>query len=142
MMMTQPIAWEKPPWVQPRIVAAPKIRQIYWCDFWKDAHLPEMWKTRPVIVISYRNTLHGVCLVVPTSTEPDNEHDPWAVPLSVKVDSGPASWAICNQPSTVAASRLSQFKGQIPRVSETDFNQVLIKLLKWLPVPFKIEKPT
>ncbi len=39
---------------QPRIIAAPKIRQLYWCDFWCDAQLPEMWKTRPVIVVSYR----------------------------------------------------------------------------------------
>jgi len=44
----------KPPWVVPRIKAAPKIRQIYWCEYWQDARLPEMWKTRPVIVISYK----------------------------------------------------------------------------------------
>ena len=60
----------KPPWVAPRIKAAPKIRQIYWCDYWQDARLPEMWKTRPVIVVSYKNTLTGPCLVVPVSTDP------------------------------------------------------------------------
>jgi mRNA interferase MazF len=32
---------QKPPWVTPRIVAAPKIRQIYWCEFWQDARLPD-----------------------------------------------------------------------------------------------------
>jgi len=45
-----------PPRVQPRIKAAPKHGQIYWCDFWLDAQLPEMWKTRPVVVVSYKNT--------------------------------------------------------------------------------------
>jgi mRNA interferase MazF len=55
----------KPPWVPPRIKAAPKIRQVYWCDLWRDARLPEMWKTRPVIVVSYKNTLTGACLVLP-----------------------------------------------------------------------------
>ena len=64
----------KPPWVPPRIKAAPKIRQIYWCDYWKDARLPEMWKTRPVIVVSYKNTLTGPCLVVPVSTEPQDNN--------------------------------------------------------------------
>jgi mRNA interferase MazF len=130
---------EKPPWVTPRIIAAPKIRQIYWCDFWKDAHLPEMWKTRPVIVVSYKNTLHGTCLVVPTSTEPENEYYEWACKLSIKVEGSFDSWAICNQASSVAASRLSQFKGKIPLLSKEDFNQVLELLMKYLPVPFVIE---
>src|SRR6202043_3772071 len=102
---------EKPPWVKPRISAAPKIRQIYWCDFWQDAHLPEMWKTRPVIVVSYKNTLRGPSLVIPTTTEPDNEYNPWACKLSIKIESTPFnSWAVANQPSTVAPSRFSQFK--------------------------------
>jgi mRNA interferase MazF len=126
----------KPQWVDPRIVAAPKIRQIYWCDFWSDAHLPEMWKTRPVIVVSYKNTLHGPCLVVPISTEPDNAGNEWAHKLSIKIEGTFDSWAICNQPSTVAPSRFSQFKGEIPLLPKTDFNQVLELLMKWLPVPF------
>jgi hypothetical protein len=35
---------QKPRRVKPRIIAAPKHGQIYWCDFWLDAQLPEMWK--------------------------------------------------------------------------------------------------
>jgi mRNA interferase MazF len=73
---------QKPQRVQPRIIAAPKIRQLYWCDFWQDAMLPEMWKTRPVIVVSYKNALYGPCLVVPTSTDPQTDN-PWAHRLSV-----------------------------------------------------------
>lgn len=130
---------EKPPWVKPRIIAAPKIRQIYWCDFWRDAHLPEMWKTRPVIVISFKNTLHGTCIVVPTSTEPGDD-EPWRVKLSIKIEGKDDSWAICNQPVSVATSRFSQFKGKIPVLPKKDFNQVLEKLQEFLPVPFDLEE--
>ena len=98
-----------------------------------------MWKTRPVIVVSYKNTLHGPCLVLPTTTEPDNEYNPWASKLSIKIESTLDSWAVCNQPSTVAPSRFSQFKGKIPVLPKKDFNQVLELLVKWLPVPFKLE---
>src|SRR5271154_6210644 len=80
-----PTPHNKPPWVQPRIKAAPKIRQIYWCDYWKDARLPEMWKTRPVIIVSYKNTLTGPCLVVPVSTEPQ-DNNPWAHRLSIEIE--------------------------------------------------------
>lgn len=128
------MADQKPQWVQPRIIGAPKIRQLYWCDFWKDAMLPEMWKTRPVIVISYKNSLHGPCLVVPTSTDPQDTN-PWAHKLSVTFD-GVQSWAVCNQPSTVSPGRFSQFAGRIPRVPEADFNAILALLQKWLPAPF------
>ena len=132
------MADQKPPRIQPRIKAAPKIRQIYWCDFWQDAQLPEMWKTRPVIVVSYKNTLFGPCLVVPLSTVPHDDSDTWACRLSFQIE-GVTSWAICNQPSTVAPSRFSQFKGAIPMLPLSDFNQVLDRLVKWLPVRFKIE---
>jgi mRNA interferase MazF len=98
-----------------------------------------MWKTRPVIVVSYKNTLHGPCLVIPITTEPDNEYNPWASKLSIKIESTLDSWAVCNQPSTVAPSRFSQFKGKIPLLPKKDFNQVLELLAKWLPAPFKLE---
>jgi mRNA interferase MazF len=92
-----------------------------------------MWKTRPVIVMSYRNTLIGVCTVIPTSTDPQEGFSAeWAHKLSVRFG-GVQSWAVCNQPITVAASRLSQFKGDVPRVPEQDFNAILALLLKWLP---------
>lgn len=126
---------QKPPRIAPRIRAAPKIRQVYWCDFWRDAHLPEMWKTRPVIVISYKNSLYGPCLVVPLSTVPHDDADPWACKLMFQIN-GVTSWAICNQLSTVAPSRFSQFSGKIPVLPIADFNQVLARVVKWLPVPF------
>ncbi len=42
---------------------APKVRDLYWCDFPKDAHLPEFWKRRPVIVLAGDRTLGGVVSV-------------------------------------------------------------------------------
>lgn len=119
--------------VPPRLHGAPKIRGMYWCDFWRDAWIPEMWKTRPIIVISYRNTLQGPCLVVPTSTDPqEGRSKEWAHELSLKPD-GRQSWVICNHLYTVSPSRLSQFRGQIPRVPEDEFNVILSKVLNWLP---------
>lgn len=129
--------FERPKWVTPRIIAAPKLRQIYWCEFWNDARLPEMWKVRPVIVVSYKNALYGPCLVVPTSTEPQDENQ-WAHKLSIQIE-GVQSWAICNQPSTVAPSRFTQFKGHIPLLPKGDFNAILALLTQWLPKAFDIE---
>ena len=128
-----------PQWVAPRIKAAPKIRQIYWCDFWRDARLPEMWKTRPVIVVSYKNTLTGPCLVVPVSTEPQDKN-PWAYRLSMAIEGdGITSWAVCNHPATLSPSRFTQFNQGIPFLPKDDFNQVLERLMKWLPKPFSLD---
>jgi mRNA interferase MazF len=138
--MSKSTVVNKPPWVPPRIKAAPKIRQLYWCEYWKDARLPEMWKTRPVIVLSYKNTLHGPCLVVPVSTEPQDKN-PWAHRLSIEIEGdGIASWAICNHPATMSPSRFMQFNKGTPLLPKADFNQVLEKLIKWLPTPFELEK--
>jgi mRNA interferase MazF len=135
--LQDPNAEQKPPRVAPRIVAAPKLRQIYWCDFWRDAWLPEMWKRRPVIVISYKNTLQGPCLVVPTTTKPQGD-SPWAFQLSATV-SDRMSWAICNHPYTISPSRLSQVRGRIPSVSKAEFNEILRRLNQWIPRPFDLE---
>jgi mRNA interferase MazF len=126
-----------PPRVQPRIQAAPKIRQIYWCDFPRDAQLPEMWKVRPVVVVSYRNTLHGPCTVIPFSTASQG-NSPWAWEMT-NLD-GRKSWAICNHPYTIAPSRFFQPGRIIPKVSEADFNEILQRLNAWLPRPFSLDK--
>ena len=88
------------------------------------------WAFRP-----YRNTLHGPCLVVPTTTEPQ-PGNPWAFKLTTSID-GRDAWVICNQPSTVAPSRLSPAKGKVPRLSEAEFKEVLALLLRWLPRPLE-----
>ncbi len=135
---TGPQPEQQPPSVKPRITAAPKLRQVYWCDFPRDAQLPEMWKTRPVVVMSYRNALHGPCLVVPISTKAQREMQ-WAWELSISLD-GRKSWAVCNHLYTVAPSRFSQIRGKIPLLPETDFNEILKRITAWLPRPFDLDK--
>ncbi len=49
----------QPPRLKPRLKAAPRIRQILWCDFPEDAQLPEFWKQRPILVISKTSKLNG-----------------------------------------------------------------------------------
>jgi mRNA interferase MazF len=122
-----------PPKIIPRIVGAPKIRQLYWCDFPKDAQLPEFWKRRPVIIISYRNTLHGAVTVIPCSTQaqPGNA---WAYPLRTTVD-GRAAWAICDKPATVAVSRLVPDQNGPVRMPLDEFDEMLALFLDWLPKP-------
>jgi mRNA interferase MazF len=129
----------KPPRVQPRIIAAPKHGQVYWCDFWRDSQLPEFWKTRPVVIISYKNTLHGPCLVVPLSTEPQGDN-PWAWKMAFSPD-GRQSYAVCNHLYTVAPSRLSPLRrGAIPRLDKAEFNSILALVTAWLPRPFEMDK--
>ena len=124
----------RPPFVKPRVKSTPRIRQIYWCDFPEDAHLPEFWKRRPVIVMSYRNTLSGAVTIIPCSSL-SQAGNPWAIELAISMTPGVTSWAICDKPYTVAVSRLSADRTGIPRLSEADFNAVLSKLWEWLPTP-------
>ncbi len=121
----------KPQRVDPRIKAAPKIRQLFWCDFPEDAQLPEFWKTRPVLVISPKNTLSGAVTVVPCSSQ-DQGDNKWAFKLSTTIDGGD-SWAICDKITTVAVSRLSSHRDGIPRLPEVEFNGVLDLIFQWLP---------
>lgn len=85
---------KKPPRVPPRLRAVPAIRDLFWCHFPEDAHLPEFWKCRPVIVISFRNSLSGAVTVIPcpSQAQPDNK---WAFPLTTTID-GAQSWSISN----------------------------------------------
>lgn len=119
--------------VQPRIIAAPAIRQVYWCDFWRDARLPEMWKTRPALIVSYQNSLYGPCAVVPISTDSqDGKAAKWAHKLQGGLE-GRDAWVVCNHLYTICPSRLSPFKSPIPRLNEDEFHEILAIVLKWLP---------
>jgi mRNA interferase MazF len=120
-----------PPKVAPRLKAAPKIRNLYWCDFPEDAQLPEFWKRRPVIIISRKRALHGAVTVIPCSTDPQDDNE-WAVKIQTSIDRR-ESWAICDKPYTVAVSRLLPHSGAVPRLPQDEFALVLSKLLEWLP---------
>ncbi|GAB1717787.1 MAG: hypothetical protein NTAFB05_28290 [Nitrobacter sp.] len=121
---------ERPPWVKPRVTAAPKLRQLYWCDFPKDAQLPEFWKTRSVLIMSFRNTLRGAVTVIPCSGQ-DQPGNKWAYKLTKTIDGNP-SWAICDKPTTLAVSRLTPGKNGIVRVTEDEYKEVLAMMLNWL----------
>ncbi len=90
------------------------------------------------MVLSYKNTLFGSCLVVPTSTEPQGD-SPWAWELSISID-GQKSWVVCNHIYTVAPSSLSQVRGKIVRVPNAEFNEILKRVTAWLPRPFEMDK--
>jgi mRNA interferase MazF len=122
---------EKPPRIQPSLRSAPKIRQLYWCDFPVDAQLPEFWKRRPVVIVSFRHTLYGTVTAVPCSSSPQPENR-FAFPMRTTID-GKAAWAICDKPSTFAVSRLIQHYGSVPRMPEDEFRELLGVLLSWLP---------
>jgi mRNA interferase MazF len=122
---------QPPPRVSPKVNAAPRIRQLYWCRLPTDAELPELWKVRPVIIVSYRNTLHGAVTAIPTTTV-EQDANQWAYKLYTSLDPSKVSWAICDKPITVAVSRLQPHR-TIPRVTEDEFNEVLRLLLAWLP---------
>ena len=117
-----------------RISAAPKVRQVYWCDFWLDASPPEMTKKRPVVIVSYKNVLQGHCLVLPMSTnEQTGDSAKWAHKLSIKPDGVRHSWVICNHLYTVSTTRLEQIGGRVPRLGTEEFNAILGRMFDWLP---------
>jgi mRNA interferase MazF len=120
---------EKPPRVPCRLKAAPRIRELYWCDFPKDAQLPEFWKTRPVIVISKTCTLSGTVSVIPCSTV--EQTGKWTCKLATTVD-GKESWAVCDKLTTVSVSRLHPPRGRI-RLPDGEFQNVIRLMLDYLP---------
>ena len=122
---------ETPPRVKPRLKSAPKIRQLYWCDFPKDAQLPEFWKRRPVVILSKTSKLHGTVTVIPCSTQAQKD-DRHSFPLMTTID-GRAAWAVCDKITTVAVSRLVPDKDGIKRLKEAEFNEMLEIVLNQLP---------
>lgn len=96
--------------------------------------LPEMWKKRPVLVVSYKNTLSGPCTVLAISTDSQEElSGEWGYKLPIQVQRGRESWVVCNHIYTVSPSRLEQVRGGVLRIAETSFNEVLERLYRWLP---------
>ena len=131
---------DAPPRIKPRLKSAPKVREFFWCDFPKDAQLPEMWKLRPVIILSFRNMLHGAVMVVPYTTK--EQREPGAgFSLQTTID-GREAWAICDKITTVAVSRLTPDKTGIRRMPEDEFHALLEKVLSFLPkLPGTAEVP-
>lgn len=91
---------------------------ILMCDFSHQA-VPEMVKTRPVVVISRKAANSQLCTVVPlSSTEPDPKH-PWhakmtreKMPASLR---GKECWAKCDCVATVSFARLDRIRHKHPQ---------------------------
>lgn len=125
-----------PIYVKPRLKGPPRMRQMFWCDFPMDARLPELWKRRPVIILSKNASLYGTATVVPVSTQ-DQGHSPFAFKLDSTFDAKPA-WAICDKITTVAVSRLVPNKTGNVRLPPEEFDgmlRVVLGLLPQLPQP-------
>ena len=118
---------KQPPRVEPRIRRAPRIRQIYWCYFPKDALLPEFWKHRPVLILSRTSNLYGNVTVLPLTTKSQPNND---MAYPIKIPGMQRSWVICDYPDTISVSRLSQL---VRRIGQDDFNKIVELTLKNLP---------
>lgn len=126
-----PDPFQRPPKVAPKIKAAPSIRQLFWCDFPTDAQLPELWKRRPVVVLTFRNTLYGAVTVVPCSTDPQDRNK-WAYKIHTQIDDHCDSWVICDKPTTVAVSRLSHDKSGYHYLTQDEYFGVITLVARWL----------
>jgi mRNA interferase MazF len=113
-----------------RLKAAPKPRQIYWCEYPEDAIEPEFWKKRPVVVISRNNSLRGPVTVLPMTTghQPGNK---WAVGLTSPLDQK-QSWIICNHPTTFSTARLWQPGRNMKTIPEEQYGEAIEILHKHL----------
>ncbi|WP_455476881.1 type II toxin-antitoxin system PemK/MazF family toxin [Bartonella sp. B41] len=122
--------YTKPPRIKPRIQSAPRIRQVFWCDFPHDAILPEFWKKRPVLILSKNAKRYGNVTVLPftTKSQPNN---PAAYSLQSPIENRKA-WIICDYVTTISVSRLS-CSHTVPRVPQEDFDKIVALMLKYLP---------
>ncbi len=117
-----------------KIKATPSIRNVYYCGFPDAALPPEFSKRRPVIVISFKNSLTGPILVVPITTRAQRENN-WAIKLARNPTPGETCdvWAVCNHLYTVSCTRLSATHGVVPRLTSAEFRPVHEMVLKWIP---------
>ncbi|MDR6667068.1 type II toxin-antitoxin system PemK/MazF family toxin [Rhizobium sp. 1399] len=121
-----------PPRVPVALAKAPRIKEIFWCQFPKDAELPEFWKVRPVVVLSRKVDLNGTVFVVPcTSRDQNGSND--AVELSATI-AGPKTWAICDKPVSVAVSRLRPPKEKCA-VTDAELTEIVRKVALLMPAP-------
>ena len=112
----------------PRIKTAPRIRQVYWCDYPNSEHTepPEFSKCRLVVVLSRSAALYCVVTVVPMTTKPQR-NDKFAVQLVSPLGDRKA-WVACNHVHTVSTMRLSSPAGGVPRIPDNVFQAILHKV--------------
>lgn len=124
----------------PTIRTTPRVGDVFWCRFHDEDHieLPEMWKTRPCVVVSRRNSLRGKVTILPFSTSSSNEGGEAAIRISNNLRNqigGRQSWILCDHPCTVATSRLSQVRGGVAKLSGPELHAVLEAMRQALAAP-------
>lgn len=120
----------------------PKARTVVMCDF-SGFVVPEMVKTRPVVVLSSHRRNSKLVTVVPLSTTKpglmeDHHHEMQTPPLPDKPHT--ACWAKCDMIYTVSTHRLDRYKigpNQFvtPKVDETDFAAIRAAVVAALNLP-------
>lgn len=125
---------------RPVIRATPRVGDIYWCKFHDETEieLPEMWKTRPCVIVSRKNTINGKVTVLPFSTSPSNATDPMAVEASKTVQQRldqNRTWILCDHPCTIATSRLRQLNRGFLKLQSNELKVILTKMTQGLAAP-------
>lgn len=113
-------------------------REVVWCDFHEnDVTLhPEFIGRHPAIVVSKNNRSNQPLLVIPVTSQPQNEDDPCCHKLSKnywKSDKA-ESWAICSHVYAVSHLRVSRAFKYTKRVTQEDYRDVLTGLTNRLPM--------
>jgi mRNA interferase MazF len=122
---------EQPPRIRPILKRAPRVREVYWCDFWHDARLPEMWKRRPVLIISLKNTVDGEVTLLPFTTSTQINR-PYSHVLKNPIGKAGAA-ILCNYPITLSTSRLIPYGKTTPVMDYDEFQLIIQKLYSRLP---------
>jgi mRNA interferase MazF len=122
------------PILRAALKAPPDIRGIYWCGFPDAALAPEFSKRRPVVVVSYKNSMSGPILVVPSTSQPQ-PNNAWAIKLENNPCPGETCefWVVCNHLYTVSCLRLTTWRHTVARLTEAEFRPIHELILKWLP---------
>jgi mRNA interferase MazF len=134
LRLLRPHAVPPEPAVRVTLKAAPAIRNVYSCRFPEAALPPEFSKRRPVIVVSWKNSLSGPVLVIPVTTQ-SQAGNQWAIKLSRNPSPGEGCdvWAVCNHLYTVSCTRLTATHGTVPRLTAEEFRPIHELMLKWVP---------
>lgn len=130
----------RPEWQYIALKAAPRLGDIYWCDFHAPeyVHLPEMWKRRPVIVVSRKNVIKGAVMILPFSTNEKNSTNKMAYPVPEAVIEklgADISWVLCDHICTVANSRLRPTHGKVLTLKGAELSDILTLMHSALGAP-------
>ena len=127
--------WIRVPVRRIRIKSRPRVGQVYWVDFPKDADPPEFVGEHPGIVIRAARGLSDTCVVIPMSTAAQSRpHLVHALKTNpIPRSGGRLTHAICDHFYTVHVNRLRPLvsaTGQplFPKVTADDFSEISRKV--------------